>query len=297
MEADRLSEFTQSQKERLTFIDFRLYFLGDLSRTDLVQRFGIKEAAATRDITQYRELAPQNLNYDPRAKQYRVTPTFQPLFEYSPQRVLAALTQGLGDDAVHCVSGYVASESPILLSRPQVDVLSHICRAIHLRKAARISYYSLNSGQQQRDIVPFALVSNGLRWHVRAYDRLRERFSDFVLTRITKPLLLEESAIEDKEGPSADIQWNRMVELHLTSHPNQQHSKAIELDFGMTDGVLSILVRAAVAGYLLRLWNVDCSKEAKLVGNEYHLWLKNRPTLYGVDNLAIAPGYDSGEDH
>ncbi len=28
-----------------------------------------------------------------------------------------------------------------------------------------------------------------------------------------------------------------------------------------------------------------------LTGPEHHLWLKNTPTLYGVDNLAIAPGY------
>ena len=59
----------------------------------------------------------------------------------------------------------------------------------------------------------------------------------------------------------------------------------------MINGVLDINVRAAVAGYLLRRWNVDCSAEATLEGDEYHLWLNNRKALYGVDNLIISPGF------
>lgn len=58
------------------------------------------------------------------------------------------------------------------------------------------------------------------------------------------------------------------------------------------DKQLNINVRAAVAGYLLRRWNIDCSENHSLKGNEYHLWLKNYPALYGVENLVIAPGYN-----
>lgn len=61
----------------------------------------------------------------------------------------------------------------------------------------------------------------------------------------------------------------------------------------MQDGYLNVQVRAAVAGYVLRRWNVDCSAEHSLEGPEYHLWLSNQPTLYGVENLNLAPGYDS----
>ena len=44
--------------------------------------------------------------------------------------------------------------------------------------------------------------------------------------------------------------------------------------------------------YLLRRWNVDCTAEAVLDGEEYHLWLRNRQALYGVNNLVIAPGFE-----
>ena len=56
-----------------------------------------------------------------------------------------------------------------------------------------------------------------------------------------------------------------------------------------------INVRAAVAGYLLRRWNVDCTKDNKLERAEYHLWLSNPQALYGVKNLVLAPGYEGTE--
>ena len=65
-----LSDISQAQKERLAHIDFRTYFLGEIGRSDLVARFGIGEAAATRDITLYREMEPANLDYDTKLKSY-----------------------------------------------------------------------------------------------------------------------------------------------------------------------------------------------------------------------------------
>jgi hypothetical protein len=64
-----------------------------------------------------------------------------------------------------------------------------------------------------------------------------------------------------------------------------------KLDFGMKDGVLEVNVRAAMAGYLLRRWNVGCTENASLTGYEYQLYLQNIQTLFGAENLAIAPGY------
>ena len=57
----------------------------------------------------------------------------------------------------------------------------------------------------------------------------------------------------------------------------------------MTDGVYILRVRAALAGYVLRLWSVDCSPE------QHHttlpLCLRNLITLHDVDNALLAPGY------
>ena len=59
----------------------------------------------------------------------------------------------------------------------------------------------------------------------------------------------------------------------------------------MEQGVLELKVRAVMAEYLLRRWNVDCTQSASLIGAEYQLYLQNTNTLEGAENLAIAPGY------
>ena len=107
-----LSEINQAQQERLSHIDFRVYFLGGIGRSDLLSRFGIGEAAATRDITLYRELAPKNLEYDTKAKSYVKSEAFKPLFEYSTPQVLAALSQGFGEDFIGSHKPMISCEMP-----------------------------------------------------------------------------------------------------------------------------------------------------------------------------------------
>lgn len=293
-----LSEISQVQKERLSHIDFRAYFLGGIGRSDLVSRFGIGEAAATRDITLYRELVPKNLEYDTQVRSYLKSEAFKPLFDYSPAQVLAALSHGFGEDFVGSHKAMIPCATPAELNKPILPVLAVLTRAIHRKRVVRIQYRSIDSGLSTREIVPFVLVDNGLRWHVRAYDRKREAFIDFVITRITDPVITD-SEPQEHETREADIQWNRIVEMELVAHPKLPHPETIEMDYAMQDGVLKVNVRAAVAGYVLRRWNVDCTEDHSLRGTgnnsqkgaEYHLWLRNRQALYGVQNLVLAPGY------
>ncbi len=82
--------------------------------------------------------------------------------------------------------------------------------------------------------------------------------------------------------------------ISYNPHPNNvKHPIVINLDFGMEKGVLEVNVRASMAGYFLRRWNVDCSESGSLSGPEYQLYLKNIQILYGAENLTIAPGYEN----
>lgn len=287
------SQLSQTQKERLFHIDFRLYFLGSVNRNDLVSRFGIKEAAATRDITLYKELAPKNLEYDTKAKTYIQREGFSPLFNYSSHQALAALLHGYGDDFVSTSHTFEAAEAPTQLHLPASDILAFLTRAIYNQQAISIHYRSLSSGLTQREVVPHSLIDNGLRWHVRAFDRLRQQFSDFVINRIEQPCLLESRVVSDTETKAADQQWNQFVELQLAPHPSLRYPETIAHEYGLQNGELTLSVRAAVAGYVLRRWNVDCSDNHALIGPEYHLWLKNRQALAEIGNLVLAPGYSA----
>ncbi|WP_414041266.1 WYL domain-containing protein [Acidithiobacillus sp. M4-SHS-6] len=291
MSSDRLSGMTQAQRDRLAFVELRLRFVGEIRRRDLVTRFNIQAAAATRDIAQYKEMAPGNMEYDPKGKVYVRASWFRPLFDFPAERVLTWLSQGYGDGEPTRWKGGVAQEGTSLPGKIDLDLLSVLTRAIHQGAAVEIAYRALSSGLTTREIVPFALADSGLRWHVRAFDRRSGEFRDFVLGRLDDAQLLPGPAA-DHEKSDQDIQWNRITELELVPHPaNVQHPDTIEAEYGMEGGVLKVRARAAMAGYLLRRWNVDCTEDHSLKGGEYHLWLRNRQALYGVTNLVLAPGY------
>ncbi|MCP3849627.1 MAG: WYL domain-containing protein [Gammaproteobacteria bacterium] len=290
-----LLELNQAQKERLSHIDFRLMFLGVMQRNDLIQQFGMKEASATRDIALYRKLAEENITYNTKERRYFFNSDFIPLFDYAPERALAALSSGFGDNYIgNKGKSMLPCEIPTQLNVTQLETLSTLTRAIHQHQVVKVKYHSLSSGASTREIVPLALVDNGLRWHIRAFDRKQSRFGDFVVNRISHPTTIS-SSIEEHESKESDIQWNRIVELEIVPHPSLKYPDTIAMDYAMqgnnNNRYLNINVRAAVAGYLLRLWNIDCSEKHLLKGGEYHLWLKNYPALYGVENLVIAPGY------
>ena len=286
-----LDDMNQAQVERLAFIDFRLWFLGDVRRPDLIDRFGIAPAVATRDLAAYREIAPTNIDFDGRRKIYVPTPGFQPILPHVPDRVLSALSRGFGEGIGMASSGFLLCEFPLRLNQPPLPVLSVITRAIHQQRAVRLTYHSFASGPSKREIVPFALVDNGLRWHARAYDRKLRVFVDLVITRMEKPILLEPDEIPAHEHKDQDIQWTRIVSLELVPHPSQPRPEIVARDFGMKNGCLTLQVRAAIAGYVLQQWNVDCSPNHSLEPNRYRLWLKDSLVLYGVQNAVLAPGY------
>lgn len=295
MSSDRLPEMTQAQRDRLAFVELRLRFVGEIRRQDLVTRFGIQAAAATRDIAQYKELAPGNMEYDTKGKVYVRAAWFRPLFDFPTERILTWLSQGYGDGEPIRWKGIVAQEGTSLPGKIDLEILSVLTRAIHQGAAVEVAYRALSSGLTTREIVPFALADSGLRWHVRAFDRKSSEFRDFVLGRLDAARILP-GPVADHEKPDQDIQWNRITELELVPHPaNVQHPDTIEAEYGMDNGVLKVRARAAMAGYLLRRWNVDCTEDHSLKGGEYHLWLRNRQALYGITNLELAPGYDNPE--
>ena len=291
MSDEQLDDLTQPQRDRLAFVELRVRFIGDIRRQDLVSRFGIQSAAATRDLAIYKELAPGNIDYDTKAKCYVLGEDFKPLFDFPPERVLSWLTQGFGDGEPSQLKAWVASEIPSRLAHPDLDVLACVTRAIHQECPIRVEYHSISSGQTERQIVPFALIDNGLRWHVRAFDRRSKDFRDFVITRMQRSVMLKDSHVLPHEKSDQDIQWTRIVELELVPHPDQPRPEIAEMDYGMTGGMVKMKLRAATAGYILRKWSVDCSADHSLRGPEYRLWLKDHLALYGVKNAVLAPGY------
>lgn len=285
------SEHSQAQHERLAFIELNLWFLGEVRRQSLVRRFQIQTASATRDLALYATLAPSNLTYDSSTKSYFICEGFSPLYKFSPSRVLTWLSQGFADGVPSIVSGAgVPAIQTARIGQPNLLTLGVVTRAIFQRLPLKMSYESLN-GTSERVIVPHALVDNGLRWHVRGFDRKSAEFRDFVITRILDPAIDHGGTIQAHEIASNDVASIENVALELVPHPDQPRPEVTRLDYGMVDDLITVTVPALIAGYTLRQWSVDCSPDHCLRGHEYRLWLRNGEALDGVDNALLAPGY------
>jgi hypothetical protein len=144
---------SQAQRERLAFVELRAFFTGELRRSDIEARFGIKPAASSRDVVLYREIAPDNLEYDMAWRCYRPSKSFHRVFDFNAESVLARLLQDFGDgldlglkQAAHC-------EDPGQLTRPDLRVLGAVTRSMRARRAIRMSYLSLSSGNKRREVV------------------------------------------------------------------------------------------------------------------------------------------------
>ena len=293
MPTQSLNDLSASQRERLAYIEFCLWFLGEVARKDVMERFAVASAAGTRDLVLYRMLAPGNALYS--GKAYRYLKTFKPLFQHDVDRVLSALTSGFGDGERRIQQSMLAHDVASRLNQPQLDSLAMVTRAIYGDYPLKLVYHSMKSGPGPREIVPLALVDSGLRWHVRAYDRTKQEFRDLVLTRMDKISAFAEqdrrSQVHQHERLEADEQWQRQVEIELIPHPSHAHPESIMRDYGMVGGKLAVQIRAAVVGYILRQWQVDCSADPTLAGMAFRLRLSDLRQLQGVDSADLAPGY------
>jgi predicted DNA-binding transcriptional regulator YafY len=117
-------------------------------------------------------------------------------------------------------------------------------------------YVSLSSSSDTvRTLYPHAIASDGHRWHMRAFDADKERYSDFVLSRIEKIKL---GACSKGDLPQ-DEKWSSFVDLKLQPDPtfSDRQKRQLEIEYDMKDGHTSIRVRQAMLFYYLRFYGFD----------------------------------------
>lgn len=240
--------------------------------------FGISIPQASLDIARYIEAAPANLTYDRSARVYVATDEFKPL--YSSSSPSTYLNELLAFEA-----GILQPEASFVGWRPpaahvpapgrtlHAAVLVVLLRAIRENRAIRLLYQSLQRPEPtSRTLSPHAFAHDGFRWHVRAYCHMRNEFRDFVIARMLDVQLAE----EPWHGPEGDEQWHALVELVLAPNPklSKAHRRVVELDYGMTEGVVGLTCRQALVFYVLRHLGLDEDRRSNPEAQQ--VVLKNR---------------------
>lgn len=249
-------------QERLRFIERSLWWRGQVKRKDLREIFGISLAQASSDLQRYLEINPTAARYDLKAKCYRGEPGMACVY-HTPhlEEALSLFLPGHGDGLVGRPPGTITANDlpearvsgvslPIRRATPSVERTAFY--AVWAKLRLSIDYGSLSGRRAKgyRQIVPHAFAHDGYRWHVRAWCEENQEFRDFVLSRITK---IEWPIEEAPTTLPTDFEWETFEELVLVSNPNLSDSlrESVELDFGMTNGILRLRVRRAMRNYTL----------------------------------------------
>jgi hypothetical protein len=279
-----------SVEQRLAFIEERLFWLGEVNRTDLVRRFGVSMGQASVDIARYLARAPKGVVYDKRAKRYVADASFRPVLGrpdaarfLGQLRLVEAGLIAAADTSVGAVLPFDAT--PVPERKIDAVVLRAVLIAIRKKLSLAVHYQSMSRPEPiARVIEPHALAYDGFRWHTRAFDRETGEFRDFVLGRLSRPRL-EEPA---RSRPDADHDWHSFVDLEIAPHPGltPAQAKAIALDYGIGKGTAKIRVRRALLFYALRRLGLDLDPNARSP-QEQHIVLVNRSV---IDNLASRSG-------
>ncbi|MEN8411968.1 WYL domain-containing protein [Acinetobacter bereziniae] len=277
-----------SQDKRIEFIDFRLHWTGKINRSDLIEFFGISVPQASLDLARYIDWRPDNVFYDKKTKAYLRSEEFQPLFSEKGSRYYLRNLLALNQNIIKSDESFIGNPPPCDVL-PYFDrtvpeeTLALILEAINSKKAIRVSYLSMTRDiASERTLNPHAIVFDGHRWHVRAYCQTRKDFRDFVLARIISAKLIDEVIVSSEQ----DCAWNTFITLVFkpSSDLADAHRKAVEYDYGMTEGKIEIKCRKALLFYTLKRYNLlkdfitDSRKLEKL--NDQFITLSNHEEIY-----------------
>lgn len=253
-------------ERRLEFIEFRLYWEGGINRGELTSFFGVSVPQASKDLSQYQEIAPGNMEYDKSEKRYFATAKFKPrLIDPDSDQYLSQLKavadDGMRPEGIWLSNMPEADLMPIPHRRVEPSVLRSILGAIRERKSAEIVYQSMNPKRPdpvRRGITPHAFGHDGFRWHVRAFCHIEHKFKDFLLSRC-----LECKVTGTAEAtPDDDRLWQEFIDLRLKPNPklSKAQQRVIASDYHMEDNELTLPVRKALLYYFNKRLRLDVAE-------------------------------------
>jgi len=253
-------------EQRLEFIEFQLFWEGGINRSSLRQQFGISIPQASNDLKRYAEQAPGNLVYDKSVKRFFASTSFTPRFlvpdaDQYLNRLRSAADQRTAQTDAWLSQLPAAEYMPLPHRRVQIEVLRKLLDVIRRGRSLQVLYQSMNPKRPEalwRWISPHAFANDGLRWHVRAFCHLEQKFKDFLLSRC-----LEAGEDGPQEASSdSDLNWKEFFNVVLVPNPklSRDQQSVVAQDYCMEGGKVSIPVRKSFLYYFQKRLRLDVAR-------------------------------------
>lgn len=254
---------------RLAFVDFKIFYAGSLSRSDLIDEFSISEITATRILNEYKKIRSNNLKYSNKSKKFYLSDSYEPLIDISAEDALGMLSTGFDKNRILKGRNAVTFERIGLYTTPlDKQKVARITRAIYSKTKIKCSYNSIRSGDiSERLLSPLVILFDGRNWIFRAYQEDSKNninYKNFNFSRV-QDIHQTSHEINREFGLDYDVLWGKFLPVELEINPllDESIKNEIRRDYGIADGDSKILFteRAAFLWIIFNEWSVDYKQE------------------------------------
>lgn len=239
--------------QRMFFIELIAWWKGRITNKNLQTQFKISRQQAYSDLKSYCKNQKGNLKKDDLG--YIPSEKFKANYiNGDPSQFLHWFGTGLlSVQATHSLHlEHLALPSSCI----SVNVIRALVNGIENKQRIEADYVSLSHPENDGRIFhPHTFVNSGPRWHVRGYCEKSQDYRDLVLSRFReKTELLDSEYISNEQ----DLAWQSYIDISLQPDPRltAQQKAVLGHDYELTDGLLVLRTRAALANYLLQQMQV-----------------------------------------
>ena len=276
------SEHGIQRAERMIFIDFQLRFTSTIRRSDIIDQFGVAESAASKEIAEYKKLAPGNVDYDHKRRSNVVLQSYKPIFNIGAEQGLGMLANGFNKNLLFEKPIAPYQRVGIFPRQLDVDLVSKVTQALSNKVGLKCKYLTTNSSNfGERLLFPTAIFYDGKTWMFRAFHSESNMYKNFNFVRVMHAKVLHDVIAQERETTEADGDWTTKIPIVLKLHPSlkEQEELVVRKDFGLEDGTneFTYFERAALVYYLIDNWNIDVALKASAKsqkGYKFHLVLR-----------------------
>lgn len=241
----------EGRQERDSKVGRLLLWEGRVSRSRLIDEYGLSPIRASEWLRDFRESFPDWVLWDSKLRANLATSQAyldaERAAKSSQTSVISAMLVPYAPNAPGrplSISWDFAHTSPRTFSRLNL--------AITDRLRVKFLYCSMgNPEPHERVIEPHSLLRAGRRWHARGYCLQRQAFRDFVLGRMSKIQLLSEPS---KTDIATDNAWSTILQVRLIAHPRLSAAQQLVVRNEYFNGASARVesCRAALLSYMVQ---------------------------------------------